>query len=128
MEQFLRGVAWFKQDLQDRAGIKNVLQLFVPTCKCFTTTGYLISDVWNIFAQTVGRDEFETIHIGNIIPYAMEYGSKSSLWTNDKERKAIQKLQYNCLKVLCHGHVDHKFKVLGCFGQDAKDWWVVWCL
>jgi hypothetical protein len=101
---------------------------FIPTCKCFTTTGYLISDVWNIFAQTVGRDEFDTIHIGNIIPYAMEYGSNSSLWTNDKERKAIQKLQYNCLKVLCHGHVDHKFKVLGCFGQDAKDWWVVWCL
>ena len=90
--------------------------------------GFLISNTWNLFAETIGREVFDTIHIGNVIPYSMEYGATSSLWKNDTERKAIQKLQYNCLKVLCHGHVGKKFKVLGCFGQDAKSWWVVWCL
>ena len=84
--------------------------------------GFLISNTWNLFAETIGREVYDTIHIGNVIPYSMEYGATSSLWKNDTERKAIQKLQYNCLKILCHGHVGKKFKVLGCFGQDAKSW------
>lgn len=97
-------------------------------CCLLSQSGPFISDVWNIFAETIGRPVFDTIHIWNIIPYAMKYGSKSKLWTNDKLRQQIKKLQLQLLDILSEGHANGQFSVLGCFGRDAQDWWVVCCM